>query len=106
MDKRVVLNGIEILSLEEDTSAKSFFDFIEEVIDLLEKNLDKNDENFCLIIHTKFFVNRKPEHTISFNGLINLKTRSKVVKILKRTTWLITVHAAGTASVNLLIVGN
>ena len=52
MSKRVVFNGIEILTSEDDISAKSFFDFAEEVIELLETSLDKTDENFHLSINT------------------------------------------------------
>lgn len=103
MDKKVVFNGIEILTSEDDVSAKSFFDFTEEVIDLLEKDLDKSDENFHLIINTEFFLNRKPKHSISVNGLNNQRTRGKVVKILQRAAGILSGHATGTASVNLLI---
>lgn len=103
MDKKVVFNGIEILTSEDDVSAKSFFDFTEEVIDMLERDLDKNDENFHLSINTEFFVNRKPKHSISVNGLSNQKTRGKVVKILQRAASLLSGHATGTASVNLII---
>lgn len=103
MDKKVVFNGIEILISDDDASAKNYFDFTEEVIDSLERDLDKNDENFRLIINTEFFINRKPKHTISVNGLKNPKTRGKVVKILQRAAGLLSGHATGTASVNLLI---
>lgn len=103
MDKKVVFNGIEILTSEDDVSAKSFFDFTEEVIELLEKDLDKNDENFHLSINTEFFLNRKPKHSISVNGLSNQKTRGKVVNILQRAASVLNGHATGTASVNLLI---
>ena len=106
MDKRVVFNGIEILTSEDDLFAKSFFDFSEEVIDLLEKDLDKSDENFHLIINTEFFLNKKPKHNISVNGLNNLKTRGKVVKILQKATGLLTGRVTGTASVDLLIQDN
>jgi hypothetical protein len=103
MDKRVVFNGIEILTSEDDISAKSFFDFTEDVIELLEKDLDKSDENFRLSIHTEFFLSGKPKHSISVNGLSNQKTRGKVVKILQRAAVVLSGHATGTASVNLLI---
>ena len=104
MSKNVVFNGIEILTSEDDISARSFFDFTEEVIDLLETNLDGTDENFHLSINTEFFLNRSPKHSISVNGLTNQRTREKVMKILKRTSGILTGHATGTASVNLRIV--
>ncbi len=103
MDKKVVFNGIEILTSEDDASTKSFFDFAEEVIDLLEKELDSSDENFNLIIKTEFSLNKKPKHNITANGLNNLKTRGKVVKILQRANGLLTGRVTGTASVHLLI---
>jgi hypothetical protein len=103
MDKKVIFNGIEILTSEDDVSAKSFFDFTEEVIVLLEKDLDKSDENFRLIINTEFFQNKKPKHSISVNGLSNQQTRGKVVKILQKASGVLSGHATGTASVNLVI---
>ena len=103
MSKRVVFNGIEILTSEDDISAKSFFDFAEEVIELLEMSLDKTDENFHLSINTEFFSNRKPQHRIYVNGLKNQATRAKLLKILQRSNSLLSGHAVGTASVNLAL---
>ena len=103
MSKRVVFNGIEILTSEDDISAKSFFDFAEEVIELLEMSLDKTDENFHLSINTEFFSNRKPQHRIYVNGLKNQATRVKLLKILQRSNSLLSGHAVGTASVNLAV---
>jgi len=103
MSKRVVFNGIEILTSEDDISAKSFFDFAEEVIELLETSLDKTDENFHLSINTEFFSNRKPQHRIYVNGLKNQATRRKVLDILQKSAGLLSGHAIGTASVNLVV---
>jgi hypothetical protein len=106
MSKKVVFNGIEIFFSEDDISAKSFFDFVEEVIILLERSLDEADENFHLRINTEFFLNRKPKHSISVNGLKNQKTRDKVVVILQKANSVLSSHAVGTASVNLSIEDN
>ena len=103
MGKKVVFNGIEILTSEDDISARSFFDFTEEVIDLLETSLDGTDENFHLSINTEFFLNKSPRHSISVNGLSSQRTRDKVMRILQRTAGILTGHASGTARVNLLI---
>ena len=103
MSKRVVFNGIEILTSEDDISAKSFFDFAEEVIELLEMSLDKTDENFHLSINTEFFSNRRPQHRIYVNGLKNQATRAKLLKILQRSNSLLSGHAVGTASVNMAV---
>lgn len=103
MGKKVVFNGIEILTSEDDISARSFFDFTEEVIDMLETDLDRSDENFHLSINTEFFMNRPPKHSISVNGLTNQRTREKVMKILQRTAGILHGHATGNARVNLLI---
>ncbi|MBI5964616.1 MAG: hypothetical protein HY863_14145 [Chloroflexi bacterium] len=103
MGKKVIFNGIEILTTEDDVSARSFFDFTEEVIDLLEENLDGNDENFHLSINTEFFMNKPPKHSISVNGLKNQGTREKVMKVLQRAAGILHGHASGTAKVNLLV---
>lgn len=94
---------LRFLTSEDDISARSFFDFTEEVIDLLETSLDGTDENFHLSINTEFFLNKSPRHSISVNGLSSQKTRDKVMRILQRTAGILTGHASGTARVNLLI---
>jgi len=101
--KKVVFNGVEILTSEDDISARSFFDFTEEVIRLLESNLDDSDGNFRLSISTEFFMNKPPKHSIYVNGLNNQQTREKVVRILQRTAGKLRGHAKGTAKVNLLV---
>ncbi len=103
MGKKVIFNGIEILTSEDEISARSFFDFTEEVIDLLEAGLDGSDENFHLSINTEFFMNRPPKHSISVNGLKNQRTREKVMTILQRTAGVLHGHASGIAKVNLLV---
>jgi hypothetical protein len=103
MSKKVVFDGIEILTSEDDVSARSFFDFTEELIGLLESNLDGTDENFHLSVNTEFFFNKPPKHSISVNGLKNLRTREKVMIILQRTAGVLHGHATGIARVNLSI---
>ena len=103
MSKKVIFNGIEILTSEDDISAKSFFDFTEEVIGLLESSLDDSDANFHLSISTEFFMNRPPKHSIYVNGLKNPKTKAKLVRILQRSAGVLRGHATGTARVNLII---
>lgn len=103
MSKKVIFNGIEISTSEDDISAKSFFDFTEEVISLLESHLDGSDSNFNLSINTEFFLNRKPKHNIYISGLKNQRTKEKVVNILQRTAGMLQGHASGTARVNLQI---
>ena len=103
MSKKVVFNGIEILTSEDDLSAKSFFDFTEEVIRLLESNLDDSDADFHLSISTEFFMNRLPKHRIFVDELKNQGTKEKLVKILQRAASRLHGHTSGTARVNLLI---
>ncbi|MBI5352613.1 MAG: hypothetical protein HZB50_08270 [Chloroflexi bacterium] len=103
MCKRVVFNGIEISTSENDVSAKSFFDFTETIISLLESHLDGSDSNFHLSINTQFFTNKTPKHSIQLNGLKNQRTKRKVVKIFQRTAGMLNGYASGTARVSLLV---
>ena len=104
MSKKVILNGIEVLTLEDDISARSFFDFTEEVIGLLETDLDASDANFTLSIRTEFFMDQPPKHSIYVNGLNISKTKAKLVRILQRAAGILRGCAIGTARINLMII--
>lgn len=86
MSKRVVFNGIEILTNEGDPSAQSMLGFVESVIYSLESDLDRNDENFNLSINMDFAPNHPPKHSFSVTSLSNNGTRAKVMKILEKST--------------------
>lgn len=103
MSKNVIFNGIEILATEDDVPTKNFFDFTEEIMGKLGSELDEQDQNFHLQIHTDFYPNRPPKHRIYVNGLSNARTREKVISILKRTTSLFTKESAVSMNVNLMV---
>jgi hypothetical protein len=86
MDKKVVFNGIEILTDENDASAKSLLGFVEAVIDRLESDLDRVDDNFHLVINVDFAPNHPAKHSFSLTNLLDNKTRKKVMNILESST--------------------
>lgn len=106
MDKRVIFNGIEILTSDDDASAKSFFEFTQQVIELLEQEMDRSDDNFRLDIRTDFSKNTRPKHHISVNGLNNQKTKAKIVRVLQSASNIIAGGASGSASVSLIVEDN
>jgi hypothetical protein len=86
MSKKVVFNGIEILTNEGDSSAQTMLSFVESVVDRLESDLDKADENFHLSINMDFAPNSSIKHRFSVTSLSNNGTREKVMRILDRST--------------------
>ena len=68
MDKKVIFNGIEILTNEADSSALSLLGFVESVIDYLESDLDRVDENFHLSINIDFTPDNPTTHTYTCIG--------------------------------------
>jgi hypothetical protein len=103
MGKKVTFNGIEILTEEGDSSARSLLGLVENVIDQLEANLDKVDENFHLFINMDFSPNTPPKHRFSVTGLTNNGTREKLTRILKGTTKYSNFDISGTVRVDLLV---
>lgn len=103
MDKKVVFNGIEILTDEDDSSARSLLGFVESVIDCLESDLDRVDETFHLFINMDFAPNRSTKHSFSVTGLSNNGTREKVMRILEKSTNSRENKAAGLVRVDLQI---
>ncbi|MBI3160914.1 MAG: hypothetical protein HYZ23_00310 [Chloroflexi bacterium] len=86
MSKKVVFDGIEILTKESDASAQNLLGFVETVIDNLESDLNQSDENFRLSINMDFAPNRSTRHSFSMTNLSNNGTRAKVMKILEKST--------------------
>jgi len=103
MNKTVVFNGIEILTEEGDLSARSLLGFVEAVIDHLESDLDRVDENFHLFINMDFAPNHPPKHSFSVTSLSNNGTREKVMKILEKSTTSPENTIAGTVRVDLQV---
>lgn len=85
MSKRVIFNGIEILTEEGDASVYNLLGFVEDVIEELESSLDDHDQNFHLSVNMNFSPTHPPRHTFSLTNLSSRTTRRKVVNVLKRT---------------------
>jgi hypothetical protein len=103
MSKKVVFNGIEILTNESDSSAQSMLGFVESVINRLESDLDRGDENFHLSINMDFAPNHSIKHRFSVTSLSNNGTREKVMKILEKSTNLRDNKISGTVRVDLQV---
>jgi len=101
MSKKIAFEGIEILIPESDESAKSLFNFTEEVINLLENELDNTDQNFHLNISVEYFSERKPKISIVLNNSLNQKTRIKICEVLGDASGILSGNSRGTASINL-----
>jgi hypothetical protein len=86
MSKKVVFNGIEILTNEGDSSAQSMLGFVESIITDLESGLNQTDENFHLSIKLDFSPKHLIKHSFSVTSLSNNGTRAKVKKILEKST--------------------
>jgi hypothetical protein len=103
MSKKVVFNGIEILTNESDASAHSMLGFVETVIDHLESDLDPADENFHLSINMDFAPNRSIKHSFSMTSLSNNGTREKVMRILDESTSSRETRLSGTVRVDIQV---
>jgi hypothetical protein len=86
MSKKVVFNGIEILTSEGDSSAQNMLGFVETIINDLESGLNQTDENFHLSIKLDFSPKHLIKHSFSVTSLTNNGTRAKVMRILKKST--------------------
>jgi hypothetical protein len=103
MGKRVVFNGIEILTNEGDSSAKSLLGLAESVINHLESDLDQIDENFHILINMDFSPDHPVKHSFSLTSLSNNGTRGKVLKILEKSTDSNTIKISGTVRIDLQV---
>jgi hypothetical protein len=103
MTKKVVFNGIEILTAESDSAAHNMLGFVETIINRLESDLDRGDENFNLSINMDFSPNHSIKHRFSVTSLSNNGTRDKVMKILEKSTDPLINKLAGTVKVDLLV---
>ena len=86
MSKKVIFNGIEISTSEDDQSASSLLGYVENIISQLESDLESGDENFNMSIDTNFSPNKSTKYNITIDGITNQETREKVVKILQKST--------------------
>ncbi len=103
MSKQVEFNGIEINASEDNISTKNLFDFAEDLMGKLGSEMDDQDQNFSMQIHTDFYSNRPPKHRVFVNGLSSERTRIKLIRILKRTTTIFTDESTMSLNINLAI---
>jgi hypothetical protein len=75
MYKRVTFNGIEMSLPRYDSSATAVFDYLDRVVDHLEKGLGTEDGNFHFSVKVNFSPNTLPTHSINGNGSLGPKTR-------------------------------
>jgi len=100
MGKKVRINGIEILTSEDDRSARELLIYVETVISRLEIELDHLGGNFHLLIKTDFSPDGPPQHFLSTRRLTHAAARKKVVKILEKSAS-IGIRASGTVKIQL-----
>jgi hypothetical protein len=103
MSKKVVLKGIEILTNESNSSARTLLGVVESVIDHLESDLDRVDENFHVLINLDFIPNQPTKHSVSVTNLSSNGTREKVMSILKKSAILQENKISGTVRVDLQV---
>jgi hypothetical protein len=101
MGKKVVPNGIEILTSENDASANGLLVYVDAIIADLSRDLDATDENFHMSIVLDFSPNKPPKHDFSVNGLKNKRTRKKVTRVLERMVKTKGNRISGKVNVNL-----
>jgi hypothetical protein len=103
MSKKVVLKGIEILTNENNSSARILLDMVEIIIDHLESDLDPVDDNFQALINMDFTPDQSTRHSISFSSLSRNGTREKLMSILEKSTNSHENKIAGTVRVDLQV---
>jgi len=103
MAKKVFLSGVEIYTSTENIPAERFFDFVQQVVDTLESELDSEDENYHLRLQFRFYPDQNPKHQIHLNGLKNQQTRNKVVDILQSSTSVFTRQTAGSVQIEMFV---
>ena len=85
MNKKIVLNGIELSLPKYNASATTFFDYLENVVTNLEKELNEKDGKFEISFNVDFSTNKPPQHQILSNGKTRKQTKDKVAKVLSKT---------------------
>jgi hypothetical protein len=103
MNKKIILNGIELSLPKYDASAVTFFDYLDNVVTHLEKELGEEDGNFQLSINVDFSTSKPPKHKIHSDGITKKKTRDKVNRILGQTQAGEFKQVSGSVRVNLLV---
>lgn len=103
MNKKIILNGIELSLPKYDSSAITLFDYLENVVSKLENELGEDDGNFQISINVDFATSKPPMHTICSNGTTKKRTKEKVARILRSTKSGKTNQVSGSVRVNLQV---
>jgi len=103
MNKRIILNGIELSLPKYNAAAVTFFDYLENVVSQLEKELNEEDGSFQLSINVDFSTNAPPHHQIHANGRSNKRTKDKVARVLNRNNLQNSKKLSGSVRVNLQV---
>ncbi|HSG43171.1 MAG TPA: hypothetical protein VLA72_08440 [Anaerolineales bacterium] len=82
MNKKIILNGIELSLSKYDNTAATLFDYLEDVVTNLEKELSDEDGNFQLSIDVDFSISKPPKHSILSSNAIKTSTENKIDKAL------------------------
>ena len=99
MSKKVLFTDVEIYTSPDNVSTENFFGFIQDLVDNLESDLSKDDENFQFTLQSKFAPNKNPKYNLHINGLHSVGTRHKVIDVLKRTARIFGKDSEGTVQV-------
>ena len=83
MNKKIILNGIELSLPKYNASAVTLFDYLDDVVKDLEKGLGDEDGSFNISIDLDFSTSKPPKHKIHSNGKTSKGTKEKVSRILK-----------------------
>ncbi len=103
MNKKIILNGIELSLPKYDASAVTLFDYLDDVVKDLEKGLNDEDGSFKISIDVDFSTSKPPKHKIYPTGKTSKGTKEKVSRILKETQKGRVESVSGSVRVNLQI---
>ena len=103
MNKKIILNGIELSLPKYDASAVTLFDYLDDVVKDLEKELSEEDGSFKISIDVDFSTSKPPKYKIHPNGKTSKGTKEKVSRILQDVQKDGTETVSGSVRVNLKI---
>lgn len=103
MNKKITLNGIELSLPIYDNTAVTLFDYLEDVITNLEKELSDEDENFQLSIDVDFSTSNPPRHNILSSGTTKATTKKKITTALNSSSSDKFNKVSGSVKVNLQV---
>jgi hypothetical protein len=104
MNKKIVFNGIEMVTNESDCSAQNMLGLVESIVGKLEANLDQLDENFTLSISINFTPGNTTKYCFSMTNLLNNDIKQKVMNILEKVTNTRHDNMAGTMKIDLQVL--